>query len=668
MRVHLNLRRGERSDKDHKGCQHDGEKLADNVVDNEDRTGRSKSAGWYKKVSSRCRRLRTAPNQPFTSSPSPLSQRSSLNASGDSVDSRFDDSEASSSQSEADFQLEHSSSRLNTDLDDESDSSLDQSLETSSHDGEALHHDSGYHSGADIKSQSSLKYKPVPLRDGDSDSGISVSDLIEKMPYIGIAPGIDSSWTNIQPASFVEFPRPCVNPDEEFKIRTIHFRVPLEHHKPSGQQINIHAELIWDTHERSRFESWVPACRSSPILLFLCGGPGDKNPHDRSPEMNRILLERGYVILFADYRGTGQSHKIDKTAINGFNVRGDYAGAADYLSLFRQDNIVRDLEAVRLCLEDTLHTFSPHNGSGGRGIKWTLLGQSYGGWVALTYLSFLPGSLAKVYLTAGLAPVMSKTTDEVYEALYTGIRWANERYYHLYSGDVELVRAVYNTLLSRALSFELPDGSGRKLTAQTFLTLGRKFVGGDPGLRAVHDFVEKLHGEVVRNSVIPPSKEVLTEFSKLEGFKLHSRPLYGVLHEAIYCNNGDVASEWSAQRVGKRWPEYKGWLQGKYVPEGQRLFFSGEMVFPCLMPEEFRQVGDLVASKDNWKPLYNLERLKENKVPVRAMVYRDDLAVDFELSKQTVNAVKGSVMVMGKPGWSHGSLRDNTDEVIQMLF
>ncbi|KAK0702460.1 Alpha/Beta hydrolase protein [Apiosordaria backusii] len=636
MRAHINSPREERSDKGHKGGQYYGENPVDNVVDNEDRTGRPKLAGSYKV---RWRWWRTTPSPPFTSSSSPSPQRSSLNleqsidiASDDGSEVPLDDS---SSQSEDDFQLKHSLSQVT-----------------------------------------------APSPDDDSDSGISLSDteleppksrLSPAMPYIESATSTNSSrpsWENIKPATFATFPRSCTNHDEEFKIRTIHFKVPLEHHKPSGQQINIHTELIFDSKHRDRFENWFTACRASPILLFLCGGPGDKNPHDRMPEFNKIMVEKGYVILYADYRGTGQSHKIDTSTVSSYNAANDIVGAAEYLSLFRQDNIVRDLEAIRLCLTQYLFPFHPQqqqsNGDGG--LKWTLMGQSYGGWVALTYLSFLPGSLAKVYLTAGLAPVVCKSPDEVYEALYGRMRGTNERFYQLYPGDVVLVREVYNTLLSRGLSFELPDGSGRKLTAQTFLTLGRKFIGGDSGLKAVHEFVGQLHAQLVRNSVIPPSREVLTEFSELEGFKLHSRPLYGVLHEAIYCNNGDTASDWSALRVGKRYPEYKGWLQGKYVPEGQRLFFSGEMVLPYLMPEEFRLVGDAVAKKGDWEPLYDLERLKENTVPMRAMAYRDDLAVDFELSKQTVEAVKGCVMVVGKPGWGHGSLRNNTDEVIEMLF
>ncbi|CAP61371.1 uncharacterized protein PODANS_4_140 [Podospora anserina S mat+] len=614
MKFHRNSPHEEESDKD-------GDKR---MVNKEGRRGRYKVRWrWWRPT--------LTPNEPFTSSPSPSPQRSSLNPeySGSSVDILSD---GGSSQSEEDYQIKHSVSLIK-----------------------------------------------APLSpDNYSDSGISLSDSIEPgtkleprlaMPYIGAeAEGNRPSWRNIRPASIVQFPRPCVNPDKEFKIRTVHFTVPLEHHKPSGRQINIHAELVYDTHERNRFDSWVPACRASPILVFLCGGPGDKNPHDRSPALNRMLIEKGYVVLYADYRGTGQSSKIDSATVKTYNDTRDFAGAASYLSLFRQDNIVRDLEAVRLCLEEHLYPFSSTNGNGGDGLKWTLMGQSYGGWVALTYLSFLPGSLAEVYLTAGLAPVTIGSPDEVYEALYSGIRRSNQRYYQRYPEDEVLVREVYNTLLSRGAAYELPDGSKRKLTAQTFLTLGRKFIGGDSGLEAVHDFVGQLHGQLVRNNALVPSPEVLKEFSKLEGFKLHSRPLYGVLHEAIYCNNGDTASEWSAQRVGKRHREYKGWLQGKHAAEGQRLYFSGEMVLPCLMPEEFRYANDLVASKADWEPLYDLNRLKENTVPVRAMAYQDDLAVDFELSKRTVEAVKGCVMVVGKSGWNHGSLRNNTDEVIRMLF
>lgn len=78
-----------------------------------------------------------------------------------------------------------------------------------------------------------------------------------------------------------------------------------------------------------------------------------------------------------DQRGTGLSTPV--TA--GTLVRkGNAVKQADYLTHFRADNIVRDCEAIRKCLT----TEYPEEKK-----KWSVMGQSYGGFCSLTYLSFL---------------------------------------------------------------------------------------------------------------------------------------------------------------------------------------------------------------------------------------------------------------------------------------
>lgn len=59
--------------------------------------------------------------------------------------------------------------------------------------------------------------------------------------------------------------------------------------------------------------------------------------------------------------------------------RGDAQKQAEYLRHFRADNIVRDCEAVRRLLTAD----HPEDLK-----KWTVLGQSYGGFCIGTYLSF----------------------------------------------------------------------------------------------------------------------------------------------------------------------------------------------------------------------------------------------------------------------------------------
>jgi len=48
--------------------------------------------------------------------------------------------------------------------------------------------------------------------------------------------------------------------------------------------------------------------------------------------------------------------------------------------------------------------------------KWTLMGDSFGGFCCITYLSFHSEGIKEVFITGGLAPLVSQP-DEVYETL-----------------------------------------------------------------------------------------------------------------------------------------------------------------------------------------------------------------------------------------------------------
>jgi alpha-beta hydrolase superfamily lysophospholipase len=48
--------------------------------------------------------------------------------------------------------------------------------------------------------------------------------------------------------------------------------------------------------------------------------------------------------------------------------------------------------------------------------KWTIMGQSFGGFCAINYLSFHGAGLKEVFLTGGLAPLVHHP-DPVYERL-----------------------------------------------------------------------------------------------------------------------------------------------------------------------------------------------------------------------------------------------------------
>jgi hypothetical protein len=132
---------------------------------------------------------------------------------------------------------------------------------------------------------------------------------------------------------------------------------------------------------------------------------------------------RSNQVLWLDQRGTGLSTPLTPDTLPS-PVKSDEQIAA-YLKHFRQDNIgmcylyrivkpnvhcdkVRDCEAIRRVILG--HRENPEDR------KWTLLGQSFGGFCAITYLSFFSEGIKEVFTTGGLAPLVEEP-DAVYAAL-----------------------------------------------------------------------------------------------------------------------------------------------------------------------------------------------------------------------------------------------------------
>ncbi|NEE56143.1 alpha/beta hydrolase, partial [Streptomyces sp. SID8455] len=70
------------------------------------------------------------------------------------------------------------------------------------------------------------------------------------------------------------------------------------------------------------------------------------------------------------------------------------------------------------------------------GAPWTVLGQSFGGFCAVRYLSAAPEGLAAVLITGGL-PSLDAHADEVYRAAYPRIERKVAAHYARYPQDVE---------------------------------------------------------------------------------------------------------------------------------------------------------------------------------------------------------------------------------------
>ncbi|CAM9802524.1 unnamed protein product, partial [Hapterophycus canaliculatus] len=132
------------------------------------------------------------------------------------------------------------------------------------------------------------------------------------------------------------------------------------------------------------------------FLVSQQGGPGFPAPRVARPEgwWGRALKD--FRVIMLDQRGTGRSSPVTHKTLA--EMSGPEA-QAEFLGNFRADSIVEDCEAVRRRLA-------------GADTKWTVLGQSFGGFCLLTYLSKHPGALRAGLFTGGLPPV-GRTPDEV---------------------------------------------------------------------------------------------------------------------------------------------------------------------------------------------------------------------------------------------------------------
>lgn len=223
------------------------------------------------------------------------------------------------------------------------------------------------------------------------------------------------------------------------------------------------------------------------LAKSLEGGPGFGNREPQDLAITHFLLARGYQVLYLDYRGTGLSTPINADHLTSM---GDARAQADYLKLFRADTLVRDFEAVRLCLASLAPSESPSptptktNASATiateeQRAKWSIFGQSFGGFVALTYLSKYPQGLREVFMTGGLGPVR-RGAEDVYRKTFAKVVQRNKAYYRKFPEDVKNVRRVVEHLQSHAV--QLPDGG--RLTPGRLLSSGLSF-GAHGGLDSV---------------------------------------------------------------------------------------------------------------------------------------------------------------------------------------
>ncbi|NAZ81222.1 alpha/beta fold hydrolase [Kineococcus sp. R8] len=346
-----------------------------------------------------------------------------------------------------------------------------------------------------------------------------------------------------------------------------------------------------------------------PRLVFLQGGPGHRSPR---PDLVGGWLDRAlqdYRVVLLDQRGTGLSSPANLQTLAGLTPQEQ----AEHLRHFRADGIVADAEVLRAALG---------------GEQWSLLGQSFGGFVATCYLSRAAAGLREVFVTAGL-PGLRTTADDVYRATYRQTAQRNEEFFARYPGDDAVARAVAAHLDGEVE--RLP--TGERLSSRRFRQLGTH-LGATSRFDALHLLLEQPFTTVRGTRRL--REEFLLDVAPVLSFA--GAPLYAVLHEAIYAQG--AATNWSAHRVRAEFAEFALDAPGEFR-------FTGEHVYPWQFDEDpalvpLREAAGLLAARSDWPDLYDPEVLAHNEVPVAAAVYPDDLFVPYEFSRATARAVRGA--------------------------
>jgi pimeloyl-ACP methyl ester carboxylesterase len=405
------------------------------------------------------------------------------------------------------------------------------------------------------------------------------------------------------------------------------FTVPLDHAKPAGEQIEVFArEVIASGNGAQRL----------PWLVFLQGGPGfgAPRPVGRESWLDRAL--RDFRVLLLDQRGTGRSTPATRQTLARFPTALDQA---DYLAHFRADSIVADAELIRRHVTG--------------GAPWAVLGQSFGGFCAVAYLSAAPQGITEAFITGGL-PGLTATADDVYRLTYQQVESKNLAHYERYPMDVERARRVAHALAERQVM--LPGGG--QLTVERFQSIGQ-LLGSSTGSHTLHYLLEDPFAGSELNDDFLVRAQALVSYA--------SAPLYALLHEACYAQG--AATRWSAQRIRT---EFDAFDPARALDGAEPLLFTGEMVYPWALTvdpalESLAECGELLAARQSWPQLYDPARLARNEVPVAAALYFDDMYVPRQLSVPTAAAIRG-LRPWVTNEYEHDGLRVSNGAVLDRLI
>ncbi|QDV09805.1 Proline iminopeptidase [Planctomycetes bacterium Poly30] len=382
------------------------------------------------------------------------------------------------------------------------------------------------------------------------------------------------------------------------------FRLPLDHAVPEGPTIEVCAR---------EFVAPGPGAETRPWLVFLQGGPGFESPRPTAKEGWIGYAAERYRVLALDQRGTGLSTPHTTRSLLEL---GSTAAQVEHLRHFRADSIVKDCEAIRCQLL-------------GEQERWTVLGQSFGGFCVTTYLSIAPEGLAGAMITGGL-PGLGNHADEVYRRTFPRTASKNAKMHRQFPELSDLMVRVFR----RAAEGDVKLPCGDPLSQRRIQTIGAQ-LGFSYGAPQIFYLFER--------AFVPGTDELSITFLRgienLQSFD--TNPFYALLHEACYAQGR--STDWSAERVRADHAEFDARAS---LDRSEAPLLTGEMIFPWMFDEwtelrPLKPAAEALAKASNWPLLYDEAQLANNEVPVSAVVYHDDMFVPADLSLETAKKIRG---------------------------
>ena len=351
---------------------------------------------------------------------------------------------------------------------------------------------------------------------------------------------------------------------------------------------------------------------SLPYLVFLQGGPGHEAPRPFHSSTSPAWLDEAlahYRLVLLDQRGTGLS-----TPVGDHDLARGAEAVAEHLTHLRADAIVRDCEAMREHLGAT---------------TWSVLGQSFGGFTTLAYLSTDAASLEDVFITGGLSAV-GRHPDDVYALCYDKMRDASERYYRRFPEHRDAMRRLVD--LADAGDIILPDG---EVVSRSRLRSVGSALGTNDGWQTLWSILER-----------DPSSNAF-RYDLMHAMPYDGRnPLYFAFHESSYADGH--ATRWSAERT-----EPTDFRDDPTLFTGEHIRREWTETVPAFQP--WRDVA-LHLAEFEWPSIYDAAAISASGATGAAAVYITDVYVPYEFSLETAKLLPG-VQLWQTSEHEHNGLR-----------